>query len=101
MNFTKGDWKVTPSGNSYVIGNGENWIARLFHSKAGFGVNSLAPKDNEVLANAHLIAAAPIGDELATAVLEANFDDMDDCLEIKDLARKFKAKAEGKENDGN
>ncbi len=51
----------------------------------------------QTLANAHLIAAAPEGDKLASAVLDASFDDYDDFLELKNLAKIFKAKAEGKD----
>ena len=109
MEYTKGEWDVDPSNNGYVIGNGSNWIARLFHSKAGFGVNSLAPPDKEVKANANLMAAAPIGDKLAQSVLLLSAtlkagggkDNMLEVreiyyLHIKQLARDFKAKAEGK-----
>jgi hypothetical protein len=92
VNYTKGEWKVVPSNNSYVISNGTNYIARLFHSKAGFGVNSLAPKDNEVLANTHLISAAPDMYEALKAIGDLLFG-----LPENELIKQALAKAEGED----
>ena len=101
VNYTKGEWEQSGS----II---------LVYGKDGGIICQMAeyrPKSNMVefhpiplndpdwklqMANAHLIAAAPLGDDLATAVLDANFDDYDDFLELQELAKEFKTKAEGR-----
>lgn len=66
--FTAGEWEITATGgdvmtpgtSDILIGNGELWIARLFHPNSHVpGTVSLAPPDGEVRANARLIATAP------------------------------------------
>ena len=80
MEYTKGEWEV---------------ISASF-TKNGVAFEVLMPKQEINIANAHLISAAPLGYELADAVLNANLGDYDDFLELRELAKKFKAKAEGK-----
>ena len=103
MNYTKGEWKVYPTnyfndkGMSLKIANGQanEAIALIDASSRQF----FAGNFEELKANAHLIAAAPIGDELATAILDSSFDDYDDWIAINEIAKRFKAKAEGKGGD--
>ena len=95
MGYSKGEWKVFkdmgmgselfPKGHHQIVGNGQ---------KANV---ALVPTHwNDAEANAHLIAASPIGHELANAVLSMNPEDFDDFLEIREIAKKFKAKVEEK-----
>ncbi len=50
----------------------------------------------ELTADAHLIAAAPLGDDLATAILAEEKDGLDRWEWLVDKAIAFKKKAEGK-----
>lgn len=87
MNYTKGEWEAK------VLGDGQH-IVILAEDKS-YQI-ALCGWGNKANADVNLIASAPIGDKLATAVLDANFDDFDNFLELKELAKKFKIKAEGK-----
>lgn len=58
---TPGPWDVEGSNGDFLIGSRAHWIARLFHRQSHMpGTTSLAPEPREVMANAHLIAAAPL-----------------------------------------
>ena len=83
MEYTEGEWKAK-----------KNWMGTwtIYTDDA-----HIADVDRHF--NAHLIAAAPIGDELASAVIDMEFDTYDDSPELVkllEIARKFKLKAEGK-----
>ena len=84
MGYSKGEWRIKNIDAvglypQYVIGD---TIGNIAH------VNGIT--------NAHLIAASPIGHELANAVLNMNPEDFDDLLETREIAKKFKAKVEEK-----
>ena len=117
MEYTKGPWSACHNGecSCKAIWCNDHPIAEVTAGKWGddypsirlVGESSLDLKaeaymeqmtygevpEEEAQANANLIAAAPLGDELATAVLDSIFDDFDGFLELKEIARKFKAKA--------
>ena len=85
MDYDEGDWVLNKEpymgSDTYIIWvAGKGQIAKIITSEA----------------NARLIAAAPIGYELAKAVLDFNPDDYDDYLKLKEIAKKFMAKAEGR-----
>lgn len=103
MEYTKGEWKVYKGQDGEIVyilapfpeehqtkenRNAEVVVVRMMGAWTGGKA--------EQQANAHLIAAAPIGDELANAVGAMNFEDYDDYLEVLEIAKRFKAKAEGK-----
>jgi len=68
VQHTPGPWKLTVTGgdvmtrgeSDVLVGNGELWIARLFHPDSHVpGTTSLAPPPDQVKANAFLIKVAP------------------------------------------
>lgn len=93
MEYTQGEWKLeniiyTPIYKAQDIfsdGNNGKHIARVFFND--INPDSSFPQEN----NAQLIAAAPIGYELAEAVLNNAGS-----IKIKEIASRFLAKAEGK-----
>ncbi len=87
LNYTKGEWKVSGAKNRVVTTQG-GYIIPIAKMEA--------PEREDREANAQLIAAAPIGYELAEAVIDATFDDYDDFLALKEIAKKLKAKAKGR-----
>ena len=82
--FTKGKWELDNQDGTINV-DGQR-ICKVVAKRDRY---------DECKANAHLIAAAPIGDELATAVGAMNFEDYDDYLGVLEIARRFNAKAEG------
>lgn len=104
MNYTKGEWKVymtdidKPRWEICARENGEIGVAKTIYD------DDVPLKEKE--ANANLIAAAPLGYELAkfASLISATWlgngslkVNEDDYLEIKRLASDFLAKAEGRE----
>jgi hypothetical protein len=103
MNYTKGEW---------IADNGDSELWGVFQKEDCLGIAYLCEPNGQLLreeeseANAHLIAAAPLGYELAklASLISATWLDgglleikESDYLEIKRLASEFLAKAEGKE----
>ncbi len=97
MKYTKGEWETGKGVLKGADRYDQSHIMVVTKDNPGYIVAMCgyagAEDENESIANAHLIAASPIGDELATAVLDASFDDYDDFLELKEIAKRFKAKA--------
>ena len=78
MKYPKGDWQA--------IRNGMGWSVVTDHERICTVSRHF---------RAHLIAAAPIGDELATAILDSSFEDYDDWITMREIAKRFRAKVEG------
>ena len=91
--YTKGEWEVKPKcpEERGIIINGEDGgiIAR---------VTTVGGTLEEAEANAHLIAAAPLGYELAEFVagLSATWIGEADYAHMKEIALKLKTKVRGK-----
>lgn len=94
MEYTKGEWEAKPIGKLAVMAISTDKHMSFIEC---FGEDRVA--------NAQLISAAPLGDELAEFVIKTSATWISegllemgegDYLRMKELALKFKAKAEGK-----
>ena len=68
MEYTKGKWEVGSDSWDTYIGTGTQYLAKI--------INSGSLTDNEVQANAHLIAAAPEMYEALKLLIERMNSDM-------------------------
>ena len=84
--YTKGEWEVKSIdlGCEIWIACNQNCIAKMECTKKWM---------SEEKANAHLMAAAPIGYEIATAILDQETDGFDRRDYILKKAKEFMAKA--------
>ncbi len=107
MEYTKGEWKAKFEECAGYDAMTDGYMVRTGDEGQIIVVVDLGDydNDNEAKANAHLIASAPLGYELAELIVKLSATWIDDgileigeatYIEIKKLAFRLKDKAEGK-----